>query len=162
MSNPVTSGPAGAHLRIAPVGAGDAALLAGLFARIQADPAAARFHPHPFTADEAAKRAAYRGLDLYAVMAIGDEPVGYGLLRGWDDGYAVPSLGICIVEEHRGSGAGRALMEYLHLAAKLRGAPAIRLKVYQDNERARRLYEALGYRFASEPEHGQLVGRLEF
>ena len=61
------------------------------------------FHPHPFTTEAARERAAYTGKDLYYVVIEGDEILGYGMLRGWDEGYEVPSLGIVIHPAHRGS-----------------------------------------------------------
>jgi len=49
-------------------------------------------------------------------------------------------------------------MIFLHAAARLRNASRVRLKVYPQNERARRLYESMGYSFECEPQSGQLVG----
>lgn len=147
-----------AHLRIVPIGSNDVTIVARLFAGIAADPSSAGFHPHPFTAAEAARRVAYQGQDLYAVMAYDDVPIGYGMLRGWDEGYLVPSLGIYILPEYRGRGMSQALMNFLHAAARLRNASRVRLKVYPQNERARRLYESMGYSFECGPQNGQLVG----
>lgn len=149
-------------LRLAEVTAQDGPALTALFTRIAADPTATRFHPHPFTPEMAERRAEYSGGDVYALLHHGADALAYGLLRGWEEGYAVPSLGIYVAETLRGTGAARLMMNYLHLAARLRGAPAVRLKVYPDNQAARRLYESLGYRFADGLEKDQLVGRLEF
>jgi len=141
--------------------AGDADVLAALFARIRLDASSIHFHPHPFTDDEAKARAAYRGSDFYALMLWGKDVIGYGFLRGWDEGYETPSLGIYVVDAHRGSGAAKALMDYLHRAAKLRGARCVRIRVHPDNARALRFYRKLGYRFLSELENDQLVGLCE-
>jgi ribosomal-protein-alanine N-acetyltransferase len=120
-----------------------------------------RFHPHPLTREEAGRVAAYAGRDLYYVLAKGDHSVvGYGMLRGWDAGFDVPSLGIAIHPAARGQGLGKTLMLFLHAAARLRGATRIRLKVYPDNAGAVDLYRKLGYVFAEEQD-GQLVGVLE-
>ena len=80
------------------------------------------------------------------------------MLRGWDQGFAVSSLGIATHAAARGIGLGRALMLYLHAEARRRGARRIRLKVYPDNRVAVELYRTLGYVFAGELEEGQLVG----
>lgn len=148
-------------LRIGRICAADGPLVEELFCRIRNDPTARRFHPHPFTDAEALAKALYSGPDLYALLVYEQQPIGYGLLRGWEEGFTVPSLGIYISNSHRGSGAARLLMEYLHLAAKLMGCPAVRLKVYPDNPAAVALYRGLGYRFADGLEEGQIVGRLE-
>lgn len=132
--------------------------IARLFAHLHDTGEDARFHPHPFTAEAARERCAYRGKDVYCVAVAGDEVLGYGMLRGWDEDYAVPSLGIAIHASARGTGLSRALMLYLHAEAKRRGVERIRLKVYPDNAAAVSLYRSLGYRFADDLEKGQLVG----
>ena len=59
----------------------------------------------------------------------------------------MPSLGIALSSEARGSGLARAFMLFLHSAARLRGASRIRLTVFRNNVRAVALYRSLGYRF---------------
>ncbi len=56
--------------------------------------------------------------------------VAYGMLRGWDEGYETPSLGIAVHSEWQARGVGRRMMEHLHQVARVRGAKRIRLKVY--------------------------------
>jgi [ribosomal protein S18]-alanine N-acetyltransferase len=82
------------------------------------------------------------------------------MLRGWDEGYDVPSLGIAVHPESRGQGLGELLMHFLHCAARRKGAREIMLKVYKENTAAYQLYLRLGYRFDGEEQKGQLVGRL--
>lgn len=117
------------------------------------------FHPHPLTVAQARVTAGYVGLDLYYVLTEGSQVIGYAMLRGWDEGYAVPSLGIALHPDARGSGLASPFMAFLHAAARRRGAPRVRLKVYRENARAVALYEALGYEF--EPTDGdELLGHL--
>lgn len=134
--------------------------VAALFARIGADPGAARFHPHAFDDATAHALCGRDGRDLYFCLLHDGCARGYGMLRGWDEGWPVPSLGIWIDPALRGTGAARLLMAHLHLAAALEGAERVRLKVYQDNPRARALYERLGYAFTGD-EAGQAVGHLQ-
>lgn len=115
------------------------------------------FHPHPLTADEAARRCGYQGDDLYYVLVQDGRILGYGFLRGWDEGYTVPSLGIAIHPSERGKGLGKVFMHFLHTAAKRKGASKVRLKVHPDNATAVSLYEELGYTFHDQ-EKDQLVG----
>lgn len=140
---------------------GHATLLAELFAVIAADKRGGRFHPHPFTQAEAARICSYRGNDRYLALRADDRFLAYGMLRGWDEGFSIPSLGIYVMPELCGSGASRLLMEHLHLTARLSGAKQIRLKVYPDNISAQRLYLSLGYRFSDLRETDQLVGILD-
>jgi ribosomal-protein-alanine N-acetyltransferase len=138
------------------VGAADATALAELFAEIDIS----HFHPHPMTPAEAARLAAYVGDDVYAVLEDGRELVAYGLLRGWDEGYAVPSLGIAVRTSRHGQGFGRQMMTWLEEEARRRGARQIRLRVSDDNVAARNLYESRGF-VASGVERGETVMLLE-
>ena len=135
----------------------DGPALADLFEAI-ADP---RFQPHPMTAAAAEEIAAYDGKDVYAVLESEDgQLLAYGLLRGWDEGYAVPSLGVAVRADHRRRGYGRQMMVWLGEEARRRGADRIRLRVHEDNRAARDLYSALGYVVTGE-ERGELVMVLE-
>jgi len=118
------------------------------------------FHPHLFSEAEALRLCQYANQDLYYVALTGDRILGYGLLRGWDEGYVIPSLGIALHPSVHGQGLGRAFMYFLHAAARQRGALKVRIKVYPDNLRGVSLYESLGYTFHADKEDGQLVGVL--
>jgi|HubBroStandDraft_6_1064221.scaffolds.fasta_scaffold950601_1 ribosomal-protein-alanine N-acetyltransferase len=118
------------------------------------------FHPHPFTEDALQKIIRTADQDLYYVLCEGGRVVGYGMLRGWDEGYQIPSLGIAIHPAARNAGLGKALMHFLHGAARRRGASKVRLRVKAQNARAMKLYQDLGYVFGPE-EQGFLVGFLQ-
>jgi [ribosomal protein S18]-alanine N-acetyltransferase len=139
----------------------DVSALGRLFERLRRQGVEKFFHPHPLTQEAAAQRAAYAGKDVYCVLQIGRELTGYGMLRGWDEGFEIPSLGLAIDSGQQGQGYGRCLMEYLHGIARQRGAKRIRLRVYPDNVRAVTLYRSLGYSFDTNPEaDGQILGFL--
>ncbi len=132
--------------------------LAEFFAALVASGSDAHFHPHPFTAEQAKIRATYEGADLYYLLVEGAAVLGYGMLRGWDEGYDVPSLGIALHPDARGGGLGRSLMAFLHAAARRRGAARVRLTVDPANAVAVSLYLSLGYTFAEVD--GKRVGTL--
>jgi ribosomal protein S18 acetylase RimI-like enzyme len=134
--------------------------LADFFETLEKAGDTAFFHPHPMTREDAKRICSLGGKDLYYSAVAGGRVLGYGMLRGWDEGYAVPSLGIAVAAECRGKGLARPFMEFLHASARCRGAPAVRLKVYSANTAAHRLYLGLGYRFEELP-GGELLGRLE-
>jgi len=135
----------------------DVEALADFFDTLVKSGAEEFFHPHPFTRREAESKCNYAGKDLYYVLAGGKRIVGYGMLRGWDEGHEIPSLGIAIHPDFRGRGYGRLLMGNLHAAARWRGARVIRLKVERGNDPARKLYETLGYHFDVE-RNNEFVG----
>lgn len=134
--------------------------LRAFFRDLSASPDSQFFHPHPFTDEEASRICHYSGRDLYYLMLDGDDVLGYGLLRGWDEGYDVPMLGIVLASSAKGTGLARTLMQFLHAAARRRGARCIRLKVYMSNVRALRLYQSLGYVFCDEAAC-QSIGTLQ-
>jgi ribosomal protein S18 acetylase RimI-like enzyme len=130
----------------------DADALADLFEHIDNS----FFRPHPFTAEEARRIANSPGQDVYALLFDGGGPVAYGMLRGWDEGFDIPALGIAVRTDSHREGFGRLMMEHLHELARAHGAAKVRLRVHSDNDRARRLYESLGYQYAGE-ERDELV-----
>ncbi|MCX6847094.1 MAG: N-acetyltransferase, partial [Verrucomicrobia bacterium] len=93
-------------LEITVVGLKHEAALALFFSSLATGEGAEYFHPHPLTAAVAHERAEYKGNDVYAVLTTTSEILGYGILRGWDEGYAVPSLGVAIAGSARGLGLG--------------------------------------------------------
>lgn len=130
-----------------------------LLAALEAAGDRKRFDPHPFTREALQKLLRPGTRDYYCVLTRGDKVLGYGMLRGWDEGYAVPSLGIAIHPRARRRGVGRLLMTHLHEEARGRGARRVRLRVLEDNVAAIALYKALGYRFAGRQD-GYRVGFL--
>lgn len=148
-------------IRFVPVRPDNEAALLRLLQALESEGEAKHFHPHPFTEDAVREIARHSGKDEYLLAFRSGEPVAYGMLRGWDEGFEIPSLGIACHPAHRGRGIGRHLTQELHRRARKAGADQIRLKVYPDNARAIALYRDLGYRFEAGLEHDQLVGYAE-
>lgn len=119
-----------------------------------------KFHPHVFDHANALKICNHIGKDLYYVITNDEDIVAYGLVRGWDEGFEIPSLGIYVSEKYRSKGIARMFMPFLHLSAKLKGAKQMRLKVYKDNLKAIRLYVSLGYVF-KEHDDAQFIGTID-
>ncbi len=103
------------------------------------------FHPHPLTHGEAVRKGLYRGRDLYYVQLLAGSISGYGMLRGWDEGFAVPSLGLAIHPRQRGRGLARDFLGFLVAAARGRGAQTLRLTVHRENLQAVGLYRSMGF-----------------
>lgn len=128
----------------------------GVLAELFSDLDGSFFGPHAFTTEEAQRLAHHSGRDVYAILLSDGRPVAYGMLRGWDEGYLVPSLGIAVRREARGNGYGRLMMAHLHHEARARGVTQLRLRVHPNNFIAKRLYESLGYAYSGE-ERGELL-----
>jgi ribosomal protein S18 acetylase RimI-like enzyme len=144
-------------MKFRPATPSDEADLARLFLALAQVGDERLFHPHPLSAEAARTVCHHRETngphDEYHV-AISETPndsvdkiVGYGILRGWTEGYEIPSLGIAVHPKHRGFGIARAFMNHLHAVAAARGAKQVRLKVYRSNTAAVRLYQSLSYAF---------------
>jgi ribosomal protein S18 acetylase RimI-like enzyme len=153
---PASPTPVERRLRILTVRPDRAGLLADLLPRI--DPT--WFRPHPMTAEGAEVIASRAGLDVYLVGVVDDEPIAYGMLRGWDEGYEVPTLGIAVRRDHEHRGYAREMMAALHAVAADRGARRVRLRVHPHNERALALYQRLGYA-AIGVERGEVLMTLD-
>jgi ribosomal protein S18 acetylase RimI-like enzyme len=143
-------------LRVRAVRPGDARALEVLFAGLDRT----WFRPHDLGPSGARAIAGYAGRDVYLIGFVGRVPAAYGMLRGWDEGYEVPSLGIAIRDGYRDQGLGRQMMRALHRVARERGADRVRLRVAPGNRRARHLYATLGYRQVG-IERGELLLILE-
>jgi ribosomal protein S18 acetylase RimI-like enzyme len=106
------------------------------------------FSPHPFDAEQAMRICNYGGRDLYfAILMDRKEMVGYGMLRGWDEGYEVPAIGLCILKKYQGIGLGKLLLNFLETVSRLAGSSKTMLKVKKDNVAAKGLYESQQYVF---------------
>jgi ribosomal protein S18 acetylase RimI-like enzyme len=138
----------------------DAPALTEFFAAVNADADTVRlFHPHPFTRDEAIRVCDAARRDLYFAAWDGDAIVGYSMLRGWEEGYAVPSFGVCVHPQRRGTGLGSELTRHAVEQCRALGAPSLRLTVYKENRRAAQLYRNLGFEL-SDLDDARFVGLL--
>ena len=124
--------------------------LAVLFERNNTPEVVREFHPFPLDRRTAGRLCHHDGLDQYFVMVADDGVVGFAMLRGWDEGYEVPSFGVLVDRDHQGRGIAAALLDHALAVARLRLCPGVRLTVYRDNLRAWRCYMKKGFRQVSE------------
>jgi len=141
----------------------DGPALGDFFTSLAGDDETTRFfHPHPFTREFAAElcaRAAMRK-DRYYVACIKGTIISYMILRGWDEGYAVPSFGVCTHPDLREVGLGQTLLARAVEESISAGADKLRLTVFKNNERAVHVYRKFGFAFHDKNEH-ELVGILD-
>lgn len=117
----------------------------------------AYFSPHPYDDKTLDTITSDINKDLHVVLIEGETILGYGLLRGWNEGFAIPSLGIAISPKARGLGLATMLMQFLHTAARRKGATTVRLRVLKQNKKAHSLYLGLGYAFEHDTHNEQLL-----
>jgi len=142
---------------------GDGPVLGDFFAALAADADTARFfHPHPFTQEFAAElcEGASTRKDRYYVACFQGAVIAYMMLRGWDEGYSVPSFGVCTHPALRDVGLGQALLAHALAECRAVGACKLRLTVFKSNERAVHVYTKFGFIFQEKNEH-ELIGILD-
>lgn len=115
------------------------------------------FYPHKMDYENLINMLEKNKLDHYKIVVQQNEIIGYGILRGWEEGYEIPSLGIMIDKNFRGIGLSKLVMNYLEVLSKIMGSKNIRLVVHKNNVIAYNLYKRLNYEFS---EHSQthLIG----
>lgn len=86
------------------------------------------------------------------------EPAGYAHTRYhtslWSSGIAAHLEDLFVVESARGSGLGRALIEFAIGRARMRGARFLSLQTNENNTGGRRFYERVGFEPMGEPVYG--------
>ena len=135
-------------LHCEPIGPEHVEELTALFERNRTPAVTEMFDPFALDATQARKIALGGGEDAFYLARSGKLAVGFSMLRGFDEGYAIPSFGIFVDRESQGRGVGRKLTAWTVEQACGRGCPAVRLTVYAANVAACRLYESLGFRRA--------------
>lgn len=103
------------------------------------------FNPFPMSDETARKIALQPRRDHYYGAYQGERLVGLSMLRGWDEGYLVPSFGIMVDYRLHGLGIGGKLLDYTLEQARLLGSARIRLTVFASNRTAVLLYTSRGF-----------------
>lgn len=134
----------------------DCKALADFFERNDDDSATRHFHPFPLNRLSAEALLKEKRRDSFFALWQEDRIIAFSMLRGFDEGYDIPSFGLLVDRHDRNKGLGRYLSDWTLLWADRSGIEAVRLNVYSDNPRAKALYESLGF---STIESTQLEGR---
>jgi len=84
--------------------------------------------------------------DHFYLGIIHNIPIGFSMLRGWDEGFSVPSFGIFIDHRQHGQGLGKQLLDLTIEEAKKLQCHHIRLSVYASNPSACKIYRSRGFK----------------
>ena len=104
------------------------------------------FHPFPLTAETARWITTVPRRDRYYLALCRKQVIGLCMLRGWDEGFAVPSFGIVVGREFHSKGIGRIITEYAMKEAKKLCCKQVRLSVYASNISAYNTYISMGFK----------------
>lgn len=78
--------------------------------------------------------------DLYYGVYWGEELTGFYMLRGFDEGYTIPSYGVYISSRFRNKGLAALTLNHAISTCKLLGLKKLRLKVHKENTFALKQY----------------------
>jgi len=129
---------------VRPLDVDDASNLSSLL--LAQSPAYVRFFtPFDFQHPSIVRLLAGQGKDIFMGMYWDDRLAGFFMLRGWNEGYEIPSYGVLVDERFSGYGLTRLSLKLAKSICKLRRVPGIMLKVNPDNKIAKRLFEEAAF-----------------
>jgi RimJ/RimL family protein N-acetyltransferase len=134
------------HLIFREIQPSDNALLEPFFVQNDVPQVTETFTAFPLNAETTNFITSKPHKDKYYLLVLGGQPVGFSMLRGFDEGYSVPSFGIFIDHRFQGRGYGKKLLELTVDEARQMGCKKVRLSVFGVNGAGRRIYEAFGFR----------------
>jgi RimJ/RimL family protein N-acetyltransferase len=82
---------------------------------------------------------------IYGIY-VEDNLAGFYMLRGFDEGYSVPSYGVWISEKYSNKGLSTFTLQHAISFCKLNTIKKIMLKVHPDNIAAKHIYEKYGFK----------------
>jgi glycosyltransferase involved in cell wall biosynthesis/GNAT superfamily N-acetyltransferase len=126
--------------------ASDEFALSGLFERNAHPDVERHFHPFPLDSTSAHHLATEPGADHYYGAFRGDRLLAFSMLRGWNEGFEIPSFGILVDRAAQGCGLGSRLTDFTIEQARRLGCKRVRLSVYASNPKAHQMYVARGFR----------------
>jgi ribosomal-protein-alanine N-acetyltransferase len=131
---------------IRPIEAGDSEPLEHFFENNNRPEVLRQFNPFPLSPEVARKIALDHSLDHYYVLiSRSGEVAGLCMLRGWNEGFDIPSFGVIVDIQYRRLGLGRTMTEFAIAEARRLHADWLRLSVNESNRYAKSLYESLGF-----------------
>jgi len=104
------------------------------------------FHPFPFN-DETITKILGAKKDIYRFIKDGNKVIGMWMLRGWDEGFNIPSFGMIAHPDYRGMGLGTFMLRAAINECKKMGCKKIRLTVDPENKVAIYMYKREGFKF---------------
>lgn len=103
------------------------------------------FIPFEFNYNSVKKVLSGMKLDHFIGIFIDDKIVGFYMLRGFDEGYSIPSYGVWISPKYSGLGLAKLTIQHALSFCKINGIKKIMLKVHPKNMKAKQIYEGFGF-----------------
>ncbi len=83
--------------------------------------------------------------DQYYGIFAENNLVGFYMLRGFDEGYDIPSYGVWIAKDFSSKGISKLTLQHAITFCKINNIKKIILKVHPDNIIAKNIYESFGF-----------------
>ena len=83
--------------------------------------------------------------DQYYGIFIENNLVGFYMLRGFDEGYDIPSYGVWISKDYSSKGISKLTLQHAISFCKINSIKKLILKVHPDNIIAKNIYESFGF-----------------
>ncbi len=83
--------------------------------------------------------------DKYLGLFYGEKIVGFYMLRGFDEGYEIPSYGVIILSEFSNKGLSKLTLYHAFALCRINKVKKLMLKVHPENTYAKKLYESFGF-----------------
>jgi len=106
------------------------------------------FIPFPFELQTIKSILSSKQKDRYFGLWFDGKLVGFYMLRGFDQGYQIPSYGVWIAEDYSGKGLSKLTLQHAFTFCRLNKIPKLMLKVAPDNLAAKNIYESFGFKFS--------------
>lgn len=135
------------RLCIRPLAPADAEAIAMLLQK-QPRQYARRFYALPHDEASIAAILSAARQDVYFAMFWNDQLISVAMLRGWDEGYDIPSFGILVDEKFKGVQVMPILLETAKLMCRMSKVKRMMLKIHPDNASIRTI-NRFGFRHTS-------------
>lgn len=84
-------------------------------------------------------------LDSFWGIFIDETLAGFYMLRGFDEGYKIPSYGVWISKKYAGKGLSKFTLRHAISYCRINNIKEIMLKVHPENVIAKKIYEDFGF-----------------
>jgi len=97
-------------------------------------------------------------LDQFFCIFVNNKIAGFYMLRGFDDGYKIPTYGVWISKDCSGMGLAKLTIRHAISFCKINGVDEIMLKVHPENIIAKKIYEKSGFvKKGIDPKNNHLI-----
>lgn len=103
------------------------------------------FIPFEFNLDSVTTAMSRAKKDMFYGVYIDNALVGFYMLRGWDEGYEVPSYGVWIAKNFSSKGLSKLTLQHAISICRINKVKKLLLKVHPENVIAKKIYEDFGF-----------------